>query len=321
MAISKCPECGETISKSLEQCIHCGCKLMHCPKCGRVNKASDSVCSECGYSFTKTVNGEVPKGNAETKAPNTASQNLNEYSLMTAEEAMESCQEQGFYTKKNFHRGFYKGFVIASIAYTVITLIYIIASGFKDFSPVVNLLIFVSVGSIFGVIAEKMDLKLRYTGIIHWKKVREADFKSIVESSIIEKRDGVKFFDKEKKNDAIKYVINAQLIDEGKMSQKKQFWMAVLDDFLGTIQVFLFIAFMIENQDAFFGNATSSSLFSMLLESDLKVLLVLIVIIAIVKAFTFGKIPKKEKEMRRIWVKDNLSDSIYLKYMSNIHND
>ncbi len=56
MALIKCPECGNQISSSSNQCIHCGCKFTACPECGNVAVGKLSVCPQCGFSFKKSDN-------------------------------------------------------------------------------------------------------------------------------------------------------------------------------------------------------------------------------------------------------------------------
>ena len=53
MALIKCPECGNSISNTVAQCVHCGCKIRSCPECGEVyNIETIDVCSACGYVFS-----------------------------------------------------------------------------------------------------------------------------------------------------------------------------------------------------------------------------------------------------------------------------
>lgn len=51
MAIIKCPECNESISSTVKQCIHCGAKITACPECGTVYAEEITVCRNCGYTF------------------------------------------------------------------------------------------------------------------------------------------------------------------------------------------------------------------------------------------------------------------------------
>lgn len=53
MAIITCPECGQKISSTAQQCVHCGCKITVCSECGKVLLGEPDVCSECGFPFKK----------------------------------------------------------------------------------------------------------------------------------------------------------------------------------------------------------------------------------------------------------------------------
>ncbi len=59
MAVTKCPECGEKISTSVKQCIHCGCEIRVCPECGMMHKSAVDICEECGYSFATCESGSL----------------------------------------------------------------------------------------------------------------------------------------------------------------------------------------------------------------------------------------------------------------------
>lgn len=53
MALINCPECGEKISSSTTQCIHCGCNIKVCPECGEIYKGDIVECEKCGFRFIK----------------------------------------------------------------------------------------------------------------------------------------------------------------------------------------------------------------------------------------------------------------------------
>lgn len=50
MALKKCPECGEMISSTSSQCIHCGYRLRVCPSCGEWMGPDDEKCPNCSYT-------------------------------------------------------------------------------------------------------------------------------------------------------------------------------------------------------------------------------------------------------------------------------
>lgn len=53
MALIKCPECGQSVSNSAGQCVHCGCKFTVCPECGKIYIGMAVICENCGYRFVK----------------------------------------------------------------------------------------------------------------------------------------------------------------------------------------------------------------------------------------------------------------------------
>lgn len=48
MSLIKCPECGQMISSTTRQCIHCGCKITFCSECGSVLAGDIKQCPNCG---------------------------------------------------------------------------------------------------------------------------------------------------------------------------------------------------------------------------------------------------------------------------------
>ena len=48
MSLIKCPECGQMISSTTKQCVHCGCKISFCNECGNVLVGDVKQCSNCG---------------------------------------------------------------------------------------------------------------------------------------------------------------------------------------------------------------------------------------------------------------------------------
>ena len=63
MALIYCPECGEKISHTVTQCIHCGVKLQVCPECYQAYMEKVDRCSECGYKFTQKENQQQEQQN------------------------------------------------------------------------------------------------------------------------------------------------------------------------------------------------------------------------------------------------------------------
>ena len=48
MSLIKCPECGQMISSTTKQCVHCGCKISFCNECGNVLVGDVKQCPNCG---------------------------------------------------------------------------------------------------------------------------------------------------------------------------------------------------------------------------------------------------------------------------------
>lgn len=66
MALIKCPECGEQVSTSASQCVHCGCTYTVCPECGKIHVGAFAVCPECGFQIKTQKTPFAPsKRNAE----------------------------------------------------------------------------------------------------------------------------------------------------------------------------------------------------------------------------------------------------------------
>jgi hypothetical protein len=56
MSLINCPECGNPVSSSTQQCIHCGCTYTVCPECKKVYIGNLDKCTNCGYEIKKTIN-------------------------------------------------------------------------------------------------------------------------------------------------------------------------------------------------------------------------------------------------------------------------
>ena len=59
MAIIKCPECHNSISTTVNKCIHCGFQFRVCPECNALATLSEAHCNECGYTFETNTNDNV----------------------------------------------------------------------------------------------------------------------------------------------------------------------------------------------------------------------------------------------------------------------
>ena len=66
MALSKCPECGGSLSTSVNTCIHCGCKVKTCPECGCLQFDRVAFCSACGHGFYAQKKVAVKKPEQKT---------------------------------------------------------------------------------------------------------------------------------------------------------------------------------------------------------------------------------------------------------------
>lgn len=53
-----CPHCGEQISDTAENCVHCGCKITVCPDCGHAAAGDVDVCGKCGCRIKSDTNSE-----------------------------------------------------------------------------------------------------------------------------------------------------------------------------------------------------------------------------------------------------------------------
>lgn len=66
MALIKCPECGQEVSSTVHQCVHCGFSFTVCPDCGEVFESSATVCPNCGCVLKKVAD-EQPVQQAATQ--------------------------------------------------------------------------------------------------------------------------------------------------------------------------------------------------------------------------------------------------------------
>lgn|GEM_PF-4330371 len=58
MALTKCPECENEISDTVETCPHCGfclnkIRTVICPECKYENSMNDIICKNCGFKLKK----------------------------------------------------------------------------------------------------------------------------------------------------------------------------------------------------------------------------------------------------------------------------
>ena len=65
MALIKCPECGNSVSSTAEQCIHCGYKFRCCPECGEILVGAPESCGNCGFIFEKEIKQEKASENVK----------------------------------------------------------------------------------------------------------------------------------------------------------------------------------------------------------------------------------------------------------------
>lgn len=55
MAVIKCPECGETVSSTVNKCVHCGYEYAVCPECKSAVESNAVYCTVCGYVFKENA--------------------------------------------------------------------------------------------------------------------------------------------------------------------------------------------------------------------------------------------------------------------------
>ena len=67
MSLIKCPECDESVSSNVKQCIHCGCVFRVCPECEAVLVGEEKYCPQCGFQFaSQEKQPEAPVENQKT---------------------------------------------------------------------------------------------------------------------------------------------------------------------------------------------------------------------------------------------------------------
>lgn len=106
MAIIVCPECGEKISDTVKQCVHCGAKITVCPECGKIHTGNVSVCTECGFAIEKPLNNTVE--------------------CNTSKEVMENWSKSGFINKYVYSNYINLGLAAVTFLFFVIAVIRLI---------------------------------------------------------------------------------------------------------------------------------------------------------------------------------------------------
>lgn len=61
MALVKCPECGNEVSSTARQCVHCGFSFVVCPDCGEILSDGVTVCPNCGCALEKVAASQSEK--------------------------------------------------------------------------------------------------------------------------------------------------------------------------------------------------------------------------------------------------------------------
>ena len=56
MALLKCPECGGSVSSTVNKCIHCGYEFSVCPSCQTIVDRNAKFCPECGSPVESVQN-------------------------------------------------------------------------------------------------------------------------------------------------------------------------------------------------------------------------------------------------------------------------
>lgn len=318
MAISKCPQCGEMLSTSVTQCIHCGCEVMLCPECGTFNITETESCRECGFHFSEIKDSTTIKTGDNTKSENIANDELN--SVITADEAIRAVGKESYYSHKNPFNILWFVMLGITILDIVMCIISMIVSGDFSFSSILACFFIIaaccSVCSVWHSVFGHLDKLLYYNGIRKWKKAHGVDLKKIIEKTMLSKC-------KDDKTDVelellapTDEIIMAQLMDEGIISQGRRTVMNILNDILGVVQ---FWAFLWVVAEFVLGNLDIVTLISSFSLSRAVVAGIIGIVIVIVRFAVFKKEPKRERAKRKEWVEENFAERVYTNYLSKVH--
>ncbi len=169
MAIIVCPECGEKISDTVKQCVHCGVKIIVCPECGKIHTSNVSICTECGFAIEKPLHNKV-----ECK---------------TSKEVMENWEKAGFVNKYVYSNYINLGlaavtalfFIIAAIRLIVWNDIFISA---KVLSTINTLLIFFVIFYIIRSTYSNLCEHIKTTMVALWCKQNNIDLDNVISNTL-----------------------------------------------------------------------------------------------------------------------------------------
>lgn len=343
MALTSCPECGGKISTSVDQCVHCGCKITVCPVCGKVYINYPNFCGECGHNFDSnqivlepytTYNAVSQNDTVQMNLPNTPSNNseiLHEYQMPNQKKPPHSQNIPSITKVINDWRGdtslggYYalQVFGILSVIHgippMVIGLIMLLRWAFAEFSQSIPILapfllisgyFLLELDSIFSRGAEAVVINKLWS----WSKSKNIDLCPIIENSLFEKVESMKSSDEKDYRKRMEFAISAQCYNTLKMSKGKEVWMQILSTIFSTISYSLLAIFCIINSDIIF-----ESIFKFDLYTNWEIFIAAAVIWAI-NLFLFANANKKAKEATDTWMRKTFSAGAYARYSAHIKN-
>ena len=171
MAIISCPECGEKISDSVKQCIHCGVNIVTCKECGKIYTKAVHTCSECGYVFQ------------ETSAPSPKNECKSSKNVIAK-------WEEGNILRKFYYHGYISiALIILSVIFLGIAAITLftwsdILKTEDTFSRIKTLIVFSALFYVAKYIYDYFGNYFKIISLSHWIAQNKIDTKSILHFTI-----------------------------------------------------------------------------------------------------------------------------------------
>lgn len=199
MALVKCPECGESISSTVDTCIHCGALLRTCPNCQTAITGEMAFCPECGTRLAvlketevhptrefQTANEDVPKESQPSEQVDLVP--LGYYIEDWKESAPSSVIAKILYVFLTI--SFVLGLILVGL-FVIALFIVFISGAMSSLTSIFPLLLLLSVlfllpAEICGIISTMCeiisDIIIR-TGISSWRRKKNIDLIDVLASS------------------------------------------------------------------------------------------------------------------------------------------
>ncbi|MBE6635479.1 MAG: zinc ribbon domain-containing protein [Ruminococcaceae bacterium] len=315
MAVIVCPECGEKISDTVKNCIHCGCKINLCPECGGISVGDANSCPTCGYVWkSENEDGKSKKTDVNLK---------------------ETTDVYDRWRSENPIRVVYGTKAINTIAFAG-SLIFIGLAFLKMFldinndnfilkfsgslSGVKTLLIFSAVMAGLRVLLNKMRSHIAACDMSAWLRMNKINAESIVNSTLELKFSNMTIDSLEQYHIATELVLEGATYAENKKAISKDRILLLTNAAIEIISIIFVAMFAISNVEVYMTTAylVGSSSYEISMLTDLW--MIITAGVALFVGWFFDDYVKKQVGLKKdTWINTHMPDKArkYEKYIKN----